>query len=192
MQRVHNVDKWQEVPEGNTVNFGKKEPRRVRLDLNAPNPVTLFHSTGDGEVTFVGRVVGRDVIELFTNGEFALTAEGGPIWLFTIDGEDVSFEESTAPILTKIAERRPRNPEFELMQYHANRNMELRMEQMRQELDRAWDKRISALSAPAVKPAPKSGGKPAKQEPAPTDEVDGKSDDAGASDDVSGSGAAKK
>lgn len=169
MQRLHNLDKWQEVLDGHAVNFGSLEARRVRLDVNAPGPVCLYHANGNGEMTFLGRVVGRDVLEFFAEGEFSVTVDGGSCWLFTVDGEDISFEPSLAPTLTKIADRRPRNPEFELMQYHANRNLELRLAQMRRELDAEWSRRIAPAAAGAVEPQPASGGDGGSSEPVPAD-----------------------
>lgn len=189
MQRLYNVDKWQRCPDGQAVNFSRTDARRVRLDVNAPDPVKLFYSDGDGEVVFLGRVVGRDVIEFQCQGEFAVTAEGSDFWFFTVDGEDYSFELPDAVILTKIAERRPRNPEFELMQYHANRNIELRMEQMRRELDSSWARRLAAAPPAAEELAAKSGGKSRGGEPAPAVEADADVGDADGADAGSGAGA---
>lgn len=192
MQRLFNLDKWQEVGDGLAVNFAKAEPRRVRLDVNAPDAVRVFHSDGNGVVTFLARVLGRDVLEFAVDGEFAITVDGGSLWLFTVDGEDVSFEPSSSPILTKIAERRPRNLEFEMMQYEANRNMEMRMERMRRELDAEWSRRITANPAAAVKPSAKGNGPVDKPEPEPAVKAAGGDDGVKALDAGSGSGDTKK
>lgn len=171
MQRIFNVDKWQRLENERAVNFSKDEPRRVRLDVNAPDPVKLFYSDGNGETMFLARVVGRDVIEFMTTGAFSITADGGDLWFFTVDGEDYSFEIPDAVILTRIAERRPRNIEFELMQYHANRNIELRLQQMRRELDAEWRRRTEAAPAATTELAATSGSRSGSSKPASSDAV---------------------
>lgn len=193
MQRIYNVDKWQHCPDGRAVNFANTEPRRVRLDVNAPDAVKLFYSDGNGELMFLGRVVGRDVIEFHAAGEFSITADGSDFWFYTIDGEEFFFDIPDAVILTKIADRRPRNPEFELMQYHANRNMELRMEQMRRELDSEWRRRIEAPPPAAKELAAQSGDKGAGKQPAPEPVPDGDAGKSDSADDGSGTdGGSKK
>lgn len=189
MQRLYNVDKWQRCPDGQAVNFSRTDARRVRLDVNAPDPVKLFYSDGEGELMFLGRVVGRDVLEFQCHGEFAVTADGSDFWFFTVDGEDFSFAVPDAVILTKIAERRPRNPEFELMQYHANRNIELRMEHMRRELDESWARRLAAAPASAAELAAKGGSRGSGAQPAAAAPGDGGAGDADGVDDGSGTGA---
>lgn len=192
MQRIHNVDKWQRVEDQRAVNFGKEQPRRVRLDVNAPDAVKLFYSDGNGETMFLARVVGRDVLEFTTTGAFSLTVDGGDLWFFSVDGEDYSFEIPDAVILTRIAERRPRNPEFELMQYHANRNIELRLQQMRLELDAEWRRREQAAPAAAAELAASSGSKSSGSKPASEDAAADGAADAGAADAGSGTGGGAK
>lgn len=188
MQRIFDVGKWQQCEAGKAVNFSKSEPRKVRLDVNAPDTVKLFYSDGNGEVCFLARVTGRDVIEFFAQGEFAITADGSDFWFATVDGEDFSFAIPDAVAFTKIAERRPRNPEFELMQWHANRNMELRMEQLRQELDAKWSQRVSAAPSDATELAAKSGSKSGVKKPASAAEADAGAGDVGGADGGSGAG----
>lgn len=192
MQRIFNMEKWQQVPDGQSVNFGHNEPRRIRIDVNAPVATGVYYADGNGVITFIARVIGRDVLEFFAGGEFALSVEGGPLWISTVDGEDISFEPSTMPTLTKLAERRPRNPEFELMQYHANRNIELRMERMRRELDEEWNRRIAPSPAPAEKPAPASSGKGGSGKPPSEPVPDGDTGEPDGADGGSGTGDAKK
>lgn len=192
MQRIHNVDKWQRVEDQRAVNFGKSEARRVRLDVNAPDPVKLFYSDGEGEIMFLARVEGRDVLEFFTTGAFAITVDGGDLWFFTVDGEDYSFSIPDAVILTRIAERRPRNPEFELMQYHANRNIEMRLQQMQRDLEEAWARREQAAPASAKELAAESGSKSRGSKSASEDAPPEQSSNAGAADAGSGAGESTK
>lgn len=167
MQRLHNLDKWKCLTEGVALNFASAQPRRVRLDVNAPGEVRVSHIDGNGEYTFLALVKGRDVIEFMAQGEFSVIAEGGDLWLHTIDGENMTFSIPDAVILTNIVERRPRNHEQELMNYLMNQNIERRYAQMREDLDREWARREAASKPAAEKPAAAGDGKPAAKEPEP-------------------------
>ena len=185
MQRQFNIDKWQLVEDGKSVHFGRVEARRVRLDVNAPMAACIEHVC-NGEVTFLGRVLGRDVIEFYTDGAFTLNVSGSELWFYTVDGEDYSFEIPDAVVITRIAERRARNPEFELMQYHANRNIELRLAQMRREIDEEWRRRgASEAPTPDVAP-PTGGGKGGVKQPPSGGQTDGDAGDAGGADEGDG------
>lgn len=168
MQRLFNVERWSLIKEGEAINFGNTVPRRVRIDVNAPEPVKLYYNDPDGNLLFLARVHGRDILDFGCYGEFALTAEGGDCWVYTVDGEDFSFVIPDAVVLTKIVERRARNPELELMQHMMNRNMEMRMEQQRAELERRYEQLAARAAIGAGKPA--DAGAPAgsgsQQEPA--------------------------
>lgn len=180
MQRLHNLDKWKELPEGHTANFENTHARRVRLDVNAPFPVRLYAHDGNGETTFLALVSGRDVIEFAASGEVGVTVEGGGVWLHTVDGENLAFEIPQAESFTKLIERRPRNHELELMNYMMNQNIERRLAAQRDELVALWGRREAAQQPPAAKPsaAGDGAGDNAKPEPAPTDSAAGKSEPA--------------
>lgn len=169
MQRLFNITKWKQAGDGTAINFGGTRPRRVRLDVNAPEPVNLFYNDPDGLVTFLARVVGRDVIEFQSYGEFAITIVGGDLWFHTEDGEDHSFAIPDAVILTQVIERRPRNRELEMMNYMMNQNLERRLNAQRAELEQLWAKREAAARAVATQPQPASddAGSGKKSEPKP-------------------------
>ena len=180
MQRLFNVHKWFVLEAGKALNFENHLARRVRLDVNAPAPAQLFYVTGNGEVTFLAAVSGRDVIEFASHGgDFAIQCEGNDVWLYTIDGEDVSFSNPGAVVFTKIVERRARNPELELMQHMMNRNLELRLEAQRNELVQLWNRREAAAAARAAQLAAESASASAGSEPeqdiVPSDGDGGKS-----------------
>lgn len=168
MQRLSNIDKWFAVEDGKSISFENAQPRRMRLDVNAPVPVCLYYASSDGEVYFLARVEGRDCVEYGAIGEHSVTVEGGPVWMSTIDGEDFSFSIPDAVILTKLVERRPRNPELELMQHMMNRNIDARLAAQRNELEELWARRERAALAAAPKPAPTGdeAGRAAKSAPA--------------------------
>lgn len=176
MQRLHNVDKWFEIEPGKAVNFGNPEARFVRLDVNSFEPAALFYSDGNGETRFLARVLGRDVIEFRSTGEFAITVEGAAVSMYTIDGEDISFRIPDARKLTKLAERRARNPELEFMQYQMQRNITERMNAVRDEMERVFAQRVSDIEAAAAKPKAATDGASIPAKPAP----DKPADDGGA------------
>lgn len=177
MQRLFNMDKWFLVEVGKSISFGNREPRRIRLDVNAPSFAQLYYSDGDGRVTFLATVRGRDVVEFAAYGEFSITVSGCDCWMYTIDGEDLSFSIPDAVIFTRIVERRARNPELEMMQHMMNRNLELRMAAQRDELEQLWNRRdAAAKAAPVVAPAAKPDAAPGK-EPKPSGVSGGGGDD---------------
>lgn len=182
MQRIFNVDKWSLLEDGKSVSFGKVEPRRVRLHVNAPDPAKLFYSDADGGVTFLARVLGRDVVEFGAYGEFSLTAEGGDIWFDTVDGEDFSFSIPDAVIITKITERRARNPELEMMQYLMNQNIQKRLDAQRDELVQLWSRQQAAGAAASTQPAAAGSGASAATESQPAASADGGAGDAAQAD----------
>lgn len=191
MQRLFNVEKWQHVGDGSAISFANPEPRRVRIDVNAPLEARIYYAGTDGEVTFLANVFGRDVLEFRAYGEFSLTIEGSDVWFYTVDGEDYAFSIPDAVILTKLAERKPVNKELEMMKHLMNRNIERRLEQQRDELERLWDQRTAAAAAARAVPSDQgvivgdslqsqSTKRPARPavEPEPADAGDGATDSA--------------
>lgn len=150
MQKIMNLLDWRLVEPGKAVNFERNVPRRVRLHVNAPSPASLYYNGADGEIVLLGRVVGRDVIEFAAEGEFAITAEGGDVWFQTIDGEQFQIVIPDPVILTKIIERRARNPEFDRMVYEMQKNMEARMAQQHDELVALFARREADAAAAAA------------------------------------------
>lgn len=173
MQRLFNVDKWLHVEDGKAITFEKANSRRVRLDVNAPAPANLYYADGDGRITFLARVLGRDVIEFASYGEFSITVDGSDVWVHTIDGEDISFAIPDAVVFTRIVERRQRNPELEMMNYMMNANFQRLLEGQRDELEVLWDRREAAIRAEAEKRAPAGAGSADTTQPAPAGAASG-------------------
>lgn len=155
MQRIFNVNKWTTLPEGSAIEYPSTKPRVVRLEVNAPSPVSLFVvSDGeDPEASFLARVEGRDTVEFHVTGKFSLTCEGGFCNVYTIDGDRWAFVDLAPIVFTRIAERRRRNPELERMMLIAQHNMERRLEQQAEEFRRMLDRRDAARAALAAPPA---------------------------------------
>lgn len=151
MQRINNFSKWAKLEEGTRIDFANDKPRIVRLDVNAPDPMKLYILNQDDEAFFLARIVGRDVVEFHVTEAFSLTAEGGEVNLYSVDGDDISFRILDRVSFTKIVERRRRNPELEEMMFMMNKNMDRRLTQQADELARLFTARQSeqlALNAP--------------------------------------------
>lgn len=168
MQRIQNINAWKQVRDCGALNMSGQELRRVRIDVNAPGPVRLWYANGNGEISFLALVTGRDVIEFqASSGDFSLMVDGGECWFLTVDGEDMSFAIPDAEILTKIVDRRPRNHDLELMNYLMNQNMERRYAAMREDMEREWARREAAGKASAAQPLVAGDEKPAGSESKP-------------------------
>lgn len=161
MLKIPSLKHWTLLPDGKSVNFEHSvESRRVRLDVNAAGTAQVYHTDGNGQLTFLGLVTGREVIEFATLADtsFAISTIGADLWFYSVDGADFSFERPEARSFTQLVERRQRNPEIEYMQYMMQANMNRMMEQQRGELERLFDRRAAALAAPADKPAAAGDG----------------------------------
>lgn len=192
MQRIQDVKKWKHVAAGSAMNFENIAERRLRLDVNAAGKATLFYVDGDGETTLLGLVEGRDVIEFATHGgSFSIEVADADVWVYTIDGEDVSFANEAAQTFTKIMERRTRNPDLEMMHYMMRRNQQMFMEAQNAQFQRLRAELVGAGSARAVQPAPAGDGPGAAGEPE-SDEQPGAGDGDKPSDGGDKGGAGKK
>lgn len=165
MQKIYNLDKWFELKEGDALSMKAARARTVRIDVNSPAEVALYIRVGD-EVLFLALVKGRDTIEFSSPGgeEFALLCEGASCYVHSNDGQAVHNVAPDAVSFTKIIERKPRNHDYEVMQFEMRRNMTRMMEQQAGELERIVARRLAAeraLTPPQGTPAGDRG------EPAP-------------------------
>lgn len=100
----------------------------------APNSV--------GEVLlFVGKVDGRDTLEFYVEGAFSLFCEGGDAYVYTADGQSVATHVVAPVVFTRIADRKQRNPNLEMLEYR----MRLNQRRMMAELQGEYDRRLEAL-----------------------------------------------
>lgn len=195
MQRHFNLENWTELAQGEALAFPGKRPRRVNLAVNSPGETLLYVDYGDGPV-FLARVIGREDIEFAVPGAFDLMADASSCRVFSVDGDNPSIVIPDAVTFTKIAERRPRNPELEHMQYLMMQNVETRLAQQRAEIDAIYAanahnsgagtagsggdtaQRDDAAGAPAADGSETDGGSAGSNEPAGT-VSEAASDDAG-------------
>lgn len=134
----------------------------------------------DGLVAFLGVAKGRDRFEFAVDGAFELFCEGGSAYVYTADGQDISTHVLAPVVFTRIANRRQRNPQLELMQYQ----MRVNQERMLKQLDEEGQRRIAALEAriesyaeerrqgtPLAEPRKPPAARPAVDEAEPPDAV---------------------
>lgn len=141
--RIHNLESWVCLTAGQAIPLFAGKRRVVRIDFNAEDKAALHITDPDGNVMFLGLVEGLKTVE-FTAGspEFAVrfpdvedcrllitaTSEGS-VYYRTVDG-DVEGYSSVAESFVKVATRRTRNPELELMMWKQEQNMRRREEKM--------------------------------------------------------------
>lgn len=163
MQRISNIDKWMLVPSDKSVYFAGDRRRKVTLDVNAPTETGLY-VVSKGEPRFLALVKGRDTVEFYVDGPFGLISSS-ECYVYTVDGQGVTFEAVDASSFAVVREKRERNYELEVIAARMAENMNRRLEQQADELARAFERRTVALAALAQQPAGAStaGG---DQEPA--------------------------
>lgn len=166
MQRLNNLDKWKHVTPEDVMQLSGEPGRRVRIDVNAPYPVRLMHADGNGEVTFLALVEGRDVVEFFAPGDSSISVDG-ELWAHTFDGEKLAVVVLDAVKFTKMVTRRPRDHALELMQFHAKQNADRMYNEIYDKLRREFTGRSAAPPAPAPQPEPSGDAAGAGNEPSP-------------------------
>lgn len=192
MQRLYNLDKWSEIPAGKAFFFNIDRPRVFRAEVNSAGPVNLYmiaKAREGQEPQFVARIDGRDTIECVVPGAFGLVVDGGPLWLYTIDGDAWVHQEIAPEVFTRIHERRQRNPELEYMMAKMQANMEKRIAHHARELAEAVGRRDHADQArlPLTEPGQPAGSGAESSGSAPPGAADkparGRAKDAGRRDD---------
>lgn len=143
--KLMDLTKWRVLEEGQMIHFEKSTPRTVRIDVNAPDAIKVFAKeteTPEQEI-FVANVYGRDTLEFSVNGAFDLTAVGGEMWWYTIDGQNLAMDAVDDRSFTRVVERRQRNPELEYMMQMMQLNMERRLAHVAQETELRVARRIA-------------------------------------------------
>jgi hypothetical protein len=171
--RLHNVTKWDVLQPGQVLQLPGDDghARKIRLEVNCPSP-TRFDIMSDGTMCFLAVVEGLETLEFTGSGtvEVSATADS-EVWYFTHDGTDSAVEIEDAKSFVKIANRRTRNPQQELMMFKLEQNMKRReaaqaeeLAQMRELLaarkaEEEAHEPAPPADSPAASPAP-AGGKP--------------------------------
>lgn len=166
--KLHNTDKWSGLAPGKLLSFDGSAPRVIRVDFNCPEPTRLDLVDLRGKVTFLAVVHGRETVEFTAVGDVDLVATADDeIWYFTDYGDGGGAYESYEASFTKLANRRVRNPDLELMMFKAEQRINARLALLDQERA-AVDEAKRSAGASAASSAPKSS-EPADDD-APADE----------------------
>lgn len=139
--QMMDLRKWQPLAEGEVARFHKENARTVRIDVNTTHPVLLYVAQKDEDAEFLCKVDGRDRVEFSVDGPFDLTADGGEVRFYTVDGADFTMEKVDHDSFTRIVQRRERNPEMERMMYLMHQNTEKRIATTIHELEASYERR---------------------------------------------------
>lgn len=170
VQRLFDLTKWTTVEDGQVYHLNGSKVREVRLEINAPDIARLWIEGDGGDRRFLALVEGRDAVEFVARGPVGLSIEGGPIEVYTIDGEDVSVTAEESVSHTKVMERARRSPEFDRVAAELRFNMERRLARQADEIRALLAARGQAREVqPPASPVPA----PARsQPPSPGDDED--------------------
>lgn len=143
--KIGNVSKWSRLPIASALELSGETPRKVRLELNTTMPTHVVAIDNKDQERFLAMVNGLETLEFITDGPVAIacTTEG-EVWYFTQDGDNDAIELPLEVPFTKIAQRRHRNPELELLMYKQQQNIERRLAQQQNE----FEERLAALGTP--------------------------------------------
>lgn len=114
------------------IEFGNNShPRRVRLEVLAEDTAKLYvEEKGVKDKIFIGKFDGYDVVQFAVQGDWALTAKGGPVRVWTGEFDTLAVKIPEAVSFTTIMTRPRRSPEVEAMMMEMNKNMERRIAQV--------------------------------------------------------------
>lgn len=146
--KLDNLTKWKKCPAGDALLLNGVQPRRVRVQVNTPEPTAFFAmpqtAVEAAEPYFVGVVQGLETIEFQVEGPWVLKPEtesgAGDTWFFTVDGDDIALYNDDLVSFTEVIQRRvPTELDFVMQK------MSLLAAQREQALMQAFDARISQL-----------------------------------------------
>lgn len=165
--RLHNLTKWQRLAVGEHLMLRGSGPRPVRIELNTSGPAAVHVVQDDGRPVFVATVVGLEVLEFSVeaNEAFVLVSdplfdENAPdpvpelqVWYFTNLLEAVPDAELSPVSFTKLANRKVRNRDLEMMVFRSERNQMKRLQIMQAQMVRME----AAMAGAAAAVDPKTG-----------------------------------
>lgn len=168
MQTIYNLDKWFRLNEGEKLAMRGGRARKVVLEVNSPAEAALYVAVAGVDPIFLALVKGRDKVEFYAPGqeEFHLMAEGCSVFLYTVDGIDISAVSDGSESFVRIIERKPRNRELELMQYEMRSNMQRMLDRQAGEYAKLIESRLPPRAA---QPAGEGASAGAGKEPASDD-----------------------
>jgi len=161
MLRINNLDKWTCLESGKVLDLPShsSEARKIRIEFNTDQPTRLDVVVG-GKPTFLGVVLGLEVVEFTAGGNVQIAPQGdGDVWFFTNDGDVPSYTIADPDIFTKVAQRKTRNRELERMMWKMEENMRRRLEKQADEIAVSEQRRAArrAADAAAAEADPETG-----------------------------------
>lgn len=138
--KLNSVDRWRPALE-KVLTFEGIGARRIRLHVNSPDIARAWLVLPDGELQFLARVEGYQVVEFHAEGVIKINLDGSEVWWMCSEAEPTHVEVIDPVVFTKIANRRHRNPELEEVMYRMQLNMERRLAQQAGEIEAAFERR---------------------------------------------------
>lgn len=137
--RIHNIGKWQKL-ETEVLQLPGHGRRKVKVHLNCAGDtrVDLVEvDRQDSPVTFLWAGRGMVEIEFTARGLVQLVCTSpDDVYFFTNERAGTAIKNIEAVSFTKIANRRARNPELEAIMWRAEINMNRRLAQLEEEMER--------------------------------------------------------
>lgn len=160
--RLYELSKWQTVGKDaddniKSIKFNGKGLRRVKVFVNAPYPTRLYRVLEGGEIDFLAKVDGFEEINFTVDGELCITADHEDVKMYCGEFETTSMRIPDAVAFVKIANRKQRNPELELMQYQMKANMEALVAAQIEELDRRYQRNAANVETAPTQPTSGTG-----------------------------------
>lgn len=152
MIRIHDIESWRALGGKAKLPLPGTRPRRIRLEVNAPDFVRLHLVDAHGEIRFLALVRGRDTIEFSIATTTAVMADG-ECYVMTADGDAIHQTVEAPQTFTKIMERRPRNHDLERVLHESQANTRRLLEQQAAHFQSMLERGL-ASRAPEPAPAP--------------------------------------
>lgn len=138
--KLNSVERWNAAA-GQQLVFEGEGARRIRLHVNSPDIARVWLVHGEGDVQFLARVEGYQVVEFYADSNVTLNIDGDDVWWRCAETEPTFVEVVDPVIFTKIANRRHRNPELEAIMYRMQENMDRRLAMQSAEFEAALERR---------------------------------------------------
>lgn len=138
--KLNSVDRWHPARE-KVLTFEGDGARRIRLHVNSPGLTLAWLVQAEGEVQFLARAEGYEIIEFHAEDTVKVNLDGNDVWWMCAEVEPTFVEVIDPVIFTKIANRRHRNPELEEIMFRMEQNMQRRLEQQAGEIEAAFERR---------------------------------------------------
>lgn len=133
MYDLKELSRWVRLTDKG-IKFPVKEPRKIRLEVLAENPVKLYVEDGKAKPVYIGSFEGYDVVQFNVTGDARLQADGAGALVWTGEFQDQIIEIPEAVSFTRMMTRRQRNPELEALQHRMQMNMERRLAQVQRDV----------------------------------------------------------